>query len=186
MELPGDWHAVLNMAQSISNVCYVAFIDQFQELLGWKRVNKDVSSCYYQATRFWSFSFLMIWCDSSHTNMLLNIQSLMPKKQRSMKITSPPWQLVLKTIFKIWRSVTVNGSLPVQCFSRSLMTWLNLSMRIGLEIQSQSSWVTKIILPLGKSLKEQVCWNLFWSRGNNVSGLTFFETTGTVSKSSRP
>ena len=39
------------MAQSIFNVCYVGFIDQFQELLGWKRVNKDVSSCYYQATR---------------------------------------------------------------------------------------------------------------------------------------
>lgn len=35
------------MAQSIYNYCYVKFLDQFQELLDWKRISKDVSKNYF-------------------------------------------------------------------------------------------------------------------------------------------
>ena len=45
------------MAQSIYNYAYVGFLDQFQEPLGWKRINKDVSSYYFQATRLITFVF---------------------------------------------------------------------------------------------------------------------------------
>ena len=31
------------------------FLDQFQDLLGWKRINKDVLLCYYQASRLVEF-----------------------------------------------------------------------------------------------------------------------------------
>ena len=57
MNLPGDWHTGLNMAQSIYNVFYNRFLDQFQDLLHWQRINSDVSSCYYQATRLVTFVF---------------------------------------------------------------------------------------------------------------------------------
>ena len=57
MDLPGDWHAGLCKVQSIFNYCYVGFLDQFQDHLDWKRISKDVSSCYYQATRLMTFVF---------------------------------------------------------------------------------------------------------------------------------
>ena len=57
MDVPGVWYAGLAMAQSIFNVCYVGLLDQFQDLLGWKKVNDKVSSCYYQATRLVIFVF---------------------------------------------------------------------------------------------------------------------------------
>lgn len=49
IQMPGDWHTGLNMGQSIFNYCYVGFLDQFQELLDWKRISKDVSKDYFQS-----------------------------------------------------------------------------------------------------------------------------------------
>jgi len=46
MTFPGDWHLGLNMAQTVFNYCYTGFLDEFQSLLQWKRINKEVSSCY--------------------------------------------------------------------------------------------------------------------------------------------
>jgi hypothetical protein len=43
------------MAQSIFNYCYVVFLDEFQSLLGWKRINKEASSCYFQGTQLITF-----------------------------------------------------------------------------------------------------------------------------------
>ena len=57
MPLLGDWHTGLNYAQAIFNYCYHGFLEEFQDMLGWKRINKDVSSCYYQATRLITFVF---------------------------------------------------------------------------------------------------------------------------------
>ena len=54
-QLPGDWHTGMNSLQSIYNLYYVGFLDQFQELLGWKKISNDVRSCYYQAARLVSF-----------------------------------------------------------------------------------------------------------------------------------
>ena len=56
MTFPGDWHAGLNMAQSVFNYCYTGFLGEFQSLLGWKRINKDVSSCYFQGS--WLITFV--------------------------------------------------------------------------------------------------------------------------------
>lgn len=62
MQMLGDWHTELNMAQSVYNYCYVGLLDQFQELLDWKRISKDVSKNYYQATRLIPFVHdEMIW-----------------------------------------------------------------------------------------------------------------------------
>ena len=55
VEMPGDWHTGLNMLASIYNLYYVGFLDQFQDHLYWKRINKDVSGCYYQAHRLVKF-----------------------------------------------------------------------------------------------------------------------------------
>ena len=55
VELPGDWHTGLNTLTSIYNLYYVGFLDQFQDHLYWKRINKDVRSCYYQAQRLVTF-----------------------------------------------------------------------------------------------------------------------------------
>ena len=66
MDLPGDWHTGLNMAQTIYSYCYVGFLDQFQELLGWKRVNKEVSQCYFQATRLIAFVHDELNCLFAH------------------------------------------------------------------------------------------------------------------------
>ena len=55
MTFPGDWHSGLNMAQTVFNYCYTGFLDEFQSLLQWKRINKEVSSCYFQATRLITF-----------------------------------------------------------------------------------------------------------------------------------
>ena len=55
MDLPGDWHAGLAMAQSIYNIYFVGFLDQFMDLLGWNKIYFEVSKCYYQATRLITF-----------------------------------------------------------------------------------------------------------------------------------
>ena len=57
MTLPGDWHTGLNMAQTIFTYGYAGFLEEFQGMLGWKRINKDVSSSYYQSTRLITFVF---------------------------------------------------------------------------------------------------------------------------------
>ena len=49
MDMPGDWHTGLCIAQSIFNVCYTGVWDEFQDLLGWKRINSKVGTWYYQA-----------------------------------------------------------------------------------------------------------------------------------------
>ena len=51
MEIPGDWHTSLNMLQSIYTLYYDGFLDGFQELLKFKRIGKDIRSCYFQASR---------------------------------------------------------------------------------------------------------------------------------------
>ena len=69
VELPGDWHTGLNSLTTIYNLYYVGFLDQFQDHLHRKRINKDVRSCYFQAqrlvtfvhdelTRFWVHQFV--------------------------------------------------------------------------------------------------------------------------------
>ena len=40
---------------SIYNLYYTGFLDQFQELLGWKQISKEPRSCYYQCTRLVTF-----------------------------------------------------------------------------------------------------------------------------------
>ena len=50
VEILGDWHTCLNMLTSIYSLYYAGFPDQFQALLGWKKVNKDVCPCYFQAS----------------------------------------------------------------------------------------------------------------------------------------
>ena len=55
VELPGDWHTGMNTLQSIYSIYYTGFLDQFQSLLYWKRINKDVAGCYYQAQNLVSF-----------------------------------------------------------------------------------------------------------------------------------
>ena len=55
MEIPGDWHASMSMLTSIHNLYYDGFLDCFQELLKWKRIHKDVRSCYFQAMRLTTF-----------------------------------------------------------------------------------------------------------------------------------
>ena len=57
MDLPGDWHTGLNMVQSIYNIFYTGFLDEFQQLLSWQRINKDVKGCYFNATRLVTFVF---------------------------------------------------------------------------------------------------------------------------------
>lgn len=56
MRLP-DWHSGLTFAQSIFDVFYVGFLDEFQGLLLWNRIQKDVSKCYFQAVRLITFVF---------------------------------------------------------------------------------------------------------------------------------
>ena len=46
------------MVQAIFNVIYVGFLDQFQSLLGWNKINKDVSSCYFHAIQLVIFIFV--------------------------------------------------------------------------------------------------------------------------------
>lgn len=50
-DIPGDWHAGLSMVQSIHNVCWDGFLDDFRDALGWKKVQKDARNCYYAASR---------------------------------------------------------------------------------------------------------------------------------------
>ena len=50
-ELPGDWYTGLNMLTSIYNRYYVGFLDQFQDILKWNHINKEVRSCYFHASR---------------------------------------------------------------------------------------------------------------------------------------
>ena len=40
-DLPRDWHTGLNILPSIYNLYYVGFLDQFQDLLKWKRIIKS-------------------------------------------------------------------------------------------------------------------------------------------------
>ena len=54
-EVPGDWHTSLHMLASIYNLYDHCFLEEFQGLLHWKNINKDVRSCYFQASRLVTF-----------------------------------------------------------------------------------------------------------------------------------
>jgi len=51
MQLPGDWHTGLNMAQGIVKCFWTPLLSPMKDFLGWKRCNEKVASCYYQITR---------------------------------------------------------------------------------------------------------------------------------------
>ena len=55
MSAPGDWHTGLNMLTSIYKFYYDGFLDQFQSLLGWQRIEKDVRNNYHQSLRLVTF-----------------------------------------------------------------------------------------------------------------------------------
>ncbi len=49
MFMPGDWHAGMNMLQSLHKLFWTDLLKPLRDILGWKRIAKDVRSCYYQA-----------------------------------------------------------------------------------------------------------------------------------------
>jgi hypothetical protein len=49
MFMPGDWHAGMNMLQSLHKLFWTNLLKPLRDILGWKRIAKDVRSCYYQA-----------------------------------------------------------------------------------------------------------------------------------------
>ena len=52
MCVPGDWHAGLSMLQSIMNIFWDGFCRTIGiNCLGWKRIQKDARSCYFQDSR---------------------------------------------------------------------------------------------------------------------------------------
>ena len=57
MTLPRDWHSRLNTAQRIFGYSYHGFLEEFHQMRGWKCINKDVSSPYFQSTRLITFVF---------------------------------------------------------------------------------------------------------------------------------
>jgi hypothetical protein len=50
MFLPGDWHAGMNMLQSIYKIFWADILKPFRDLLKWKCISNDVRGCYFQAS----------------------------------------------------------------------------------------------------------------------------------------
>ena len=55
VEIPGDWYMGLNMLTSIYSIYYHGFLNQSEDLPGWKGLNKDARSCYFQSSRLVTF-----------------------------------------------------------------------------------------------------------------------------------
>ncbi len=51
MFMPGNWHTGMNMLQSIYKLFWTDLLKPLGDKLGWKRIAKDVRSCYIQASR---------------------------------------------------------------------------------------------------------------------------------------
>ena len=51
----GDWHAGMNMMQTINKIYWDVLIDPVREMLGWQRVTKDCRACYYQCSKLTLF-----------------------------------------------------------------------------------------------------------------------------------
>ncbi len=49
--LPGIWHTGMNMLQSIYKVFWTNLLKPLRDILGWKRISKDICGCYFQASR---------------------------------------------------------------------------------------------------------------------------------------
>ena len=49
--LPGDWHTGLKIGQSVVKCFYRVLLEPIQHMLGWKRCNDKMSTCYYQMLR---------------------------------------------------------------------------------------------------------------------------------------
>ncbi len=56
MFLPGDWHTGMNMLQSIYKLFWSDLLKPLRDILGWKRIAKDVRSCYFQALQLVKFT----------------------------------------------------------------------------------------------------------------------------------
>jgi hypothetical protein len=56
MFLPGDWHAGLNMLQSIYKLFWSDLLKPFRDLLQWQHILKDIRGCYFQACRLVQYS----------------------------------------------------------------------------------------------------------------------------------
>ncbi len=49
MFMPDNWHAGMNMLQSLHKLFWTDLLKSLRDILGLKRMAKDVRSCYYQA-----------------------------------------------------------------------------------------------------------------------------------------
>ena len=58
MCIPGDWHAGLSILQSIMKIIWDGFLRPIGiNCLGWKRIQKDARSCYFQDSRLVMFVY---------------------------------------------------------------------------------------------------------------------------------
>ena len=48
---PGDCYTGSSMVQSINNVFWDGYLEEFKRVLKWTNVSKDAHSCYFQASR---------------------------------------------------------------------------------------------------------------------------------------
>jgi hypothetical protein len=49
--LPGNRHTGMNMLQTLSKLFWTDLVKPLIDILGWKRIAKDVRACYYQASQ---------------------------------------------------------------------------------------------------------------------------------------
>ena len=61
---PGDWHTGMNMLQAIFKIYWHMIIKHFKVWLKIARLSKDVSKCYYEQARLFSFAIgnLLVIC----------------------------------------------------------------------------------------------------------------------------
>ena len=66
MFLPGDWHTGMNQLQSIYKLFWTDLLKPLRDHLAWKRISKDVTQCYYQASRLVKYTYDVVsaylWC----------------------------------------------------------------------------------------------------------------------------
>jgi hypothetical protein len=172
MDLPLDWHTGLNMVQFIFNVMYVGFLDQFQSLLGWKKVNKDVSSCYFQATWLMTFVFDELVCNF-YTSMSAKVCQRLQRSWSTTVIMLLQLHLGSLSIWESGRAAQTNELQAVGLLSSSHMTYFLLWGLITLAMQSPLSIAIRRMLWFRRYLIRKNMLRSFFPTRDSVPRLVF-------------
>jgi hypothetical protein len=157
MFLPGDWHAGLNILQSIYKLFWSDLLKPFRDMLQWQHISKDIWGCFFQMLWLVQYSNDVISLHLTHLYMSL-YQECYAVRMNEDKLPNVLCQITLD--FEMFLSCALLSSNKylklIVKFYYCCLTSLNLLERTDRRTLSPLKMVISHLHQIGK----------YWGRSN--------------------